>query len=101
MKKRTKPQYGRAGRSAAFRAWLETQTPERKREIAAQESAWLATQVNRDAYGENPQERAFLDSMEGYEDKPAGITERYVSSGDHEPLLSLVPGYQPKRSVSE
>jgi hypothetical protein len=69
---RVKPQPSRPGRSAAFQAYLETQPPERQREIAAQEGEYLASRQECDAFGESPSERAFSEGQRGFEDRPAG-----------------------------
>lgn len=69
---RVKPQPSPPGRSAGFQAWLETQPPERQREIAARESEYAAARQERDANGYSPVERAFDESMLGFEDRPAG-----------------------------
>jgi hypothetical protein len=54
----------------SFREWLDEQSLERKREIQAAERTYVNSR--RAGVAEDPAERAFLESMEGYEDPPAG-----------------------------
>jgi hypothetical protein len=59
----------------SFREYLETQPLERQREIRAAERRFLKSRRVEDAadgFSADPQERAFLESMEGWASPPAG-----------------------------
>jgi hypothetical protein len=62
-----KPKY----RSQAFHDYLERQTPERRAELIAAETA--AADVEHVRGGDDPLLRDFAESMCGYEDAPAGL----------------------------
>jgi hypothetical protein len=59
-----KPKY----RSEAFHAYLERQTPERRAELIAAETAAQLADQNR----EQVEERVFAETMSGYAETPAG-----------------------------
>lgn len=64
-----KPKY----RSSVFHAYLEQQTPERRRELIAAETAFEDERRAREKTdGIDPAERDGLEGMYGYEDRPAG-----------------------------
>jgi|HubBroStandDraft_4_1064222.scaffolds.fasta_scaffold94397_3 hypothetical protein len=68
-----KPKY----RSQAFHNYLERQTPERRAELIATETGYEEERRARERVnGMDPAERDFLESMGGYEDKPAGPSRR-------------------------
>jgi hypothetical protein len=63
-----------------FRQYLETQPLERQRELRAAERRYLDSRRVEDApdgFSADPVERAYLDSMEGYCEPPAGPTPRH------------------------
>lgn len=62
-----KPKY----RSQAFHDYLERQTPERRAELIAAETA--ASEAERSRGGDDPLLRDFAESMRGFEDTPAGL----------------------------
>jgi hypothetical protein len=64
---------GDPGRSVFFARWLEQQSIERQREILAVEGEYV--DMTRDR-GDNPGERDFQESMQGYRDT-TGDPERW------------------------
>ena len=75
MSKDNKPLRGHKYRSRAFQAYLLEQTPERRAEILAGERAFGDLRKDPGSLSA-ASERVMGETFIGYEDKPAGITDR-------------------------
>lgn len=61
----------------SFHQWLSEQPLERQREIRKAERAYVESrrvEYAADGFTANPTERAFMESMEGWAEQPAGRT---------------------------